>query len=40
VVELAISMIRLSLRSTFGLVAMMVWACTLGKVDPRTRRFV
>ncbi|GAA3048245.1 hypothetical protein GCM10010448_34180 [Streptomyces glomeratus] len=37
---LAISLVRLMLRLTFGMLDMMFWACTLGKVDPRARRFV
>lgn len=36
----AISLVRLSLRLCFGAIDMMFWMCTLGKVDPRTRRFV
>ncbi|MGW1171974.1 hypothetical protein [Streptomyces sp. NPDC002550] len=39
-VGLAVSLVRLMLRLTFGMIDMMFWACTLGKVDPRTRRFV
>lgn len=37
---LAISLVRMSLRLCFGMIDMMFWMCTLGKVDPRTRRFV
>ncbi|MFJ8729480.1 hypothetical protein [Streptomyces bauhiniae] len=39
-IGLAISLVRLMLRLTFGMIDMMFWMCTLGKVDPRTRRFV
>jgi hypothetical protein len=40
VIGLAISLVRLMLCLTFGMIDMMFWMCTLGKVDPRTRRFV
>lgn len=39
-IGLAISLVRLTLRMAFGMIDMMFWVCTLGKVDPRTRRFV
>ncbi|WP_265560973.1 hypothetical protein [Streptomyces hygroscopicus] len=39
-IGLAITLLRLSLRLSFGMMDMMVWMCTLGKLDPRMRRFV
>ncbi|MFS4093680.1 hypothetical protein [Streptomyces sp. AF1A] len=39
-IGLAISLVRLPLRLCFGMIDMMFWMCTLGKLDPRTRRFV
>jgi hypothetical protein len=39
-IGLAISLVRLSLRLSFGMMDMMVWMCALGKLDPRMRRFV
>jgi hypothetical protein len=40
VLGLAISLVRLMLRLSFGMIDIMFWACTLGKVDPRMRRVV
>ena len=37
-IGLAFSLVRMALRLYFVMFDMVVWACTLGKVDPRTRR--
>lgn len=39
-IGLAISLVRISLRFYLAMLDMVVWMCTLGKMDPRTRRFI
>ncbi|MGI5143807.1 hypothetical protein [Streptomyces sp. CA-106110] len=39
-IGLVILMFRLTFRISFAMIDMAFWACTLGKVDPRMRRFV
>jgi hypothetical protein len=39
-IGLAITLMRLGLRVSFATIDLLVWMCTLGKVDPRSRRIV
>jgi hypothetical protein len=39
-IGLVVSALRLTIRLCFGMMDMVFWMCTLGKLDPKTRRFV
>lgn len=39
-IGLMITLLRLTFRLSFGTMDMIIWMCTLGKVDPRMRRII